>query len=63
MTIFKVICWFLIENIWCRVNGHHFVLTKDIKINNINVPFDGVQILTCKHCKKTKMMWYINTND
>lgn len=63
MIIFKLIYWFLVENTYCRVKGHRFTVVKDIKITDPNIPFDGVQILKCNNCKRSKMAWYINTKD
>ena len=63
MSVLKLIYWILVENIWCRINGHRFIVVKDIKISDPTIPFDGVQILNCTHCKKSKMAWYINTKE
>lgn len=63
MNLIKIIYWIIIENIWCRIKGHKFNIVKNIKINDVGIPFDGVQILECKHCHRSKMAWYINTKE
>ena len=50
MNLIKIIYWNIIERVWC-------------KIKDPTIPFDGVQILECEHCKRTKLAWYIKTKD
>lgn len=47
----------IIEIIYCNNKGHKFDIIKDIEFKNSK--YKGVKIIVCKHCKKTKMMWYI----
>ena len=63
MNLIKIIYWNIIEIIWCRIKGHKLNVVKDIKIKDPTIPFDGVQILECEHCKRTKLAWYIKTKD
>lgn len=50
----------MVEMFYCETQGHKFIVVKDVHFKNKHVPYDGVKILVCKRCKRTKMMWYIN---
>ena len=54
----KVIIWYLLENTICRFFGHSYFVSKTIKSKDPNSQFEGVLVLECKYCKKTKMAWY-----
>ena len=47
------------ETLYCHHNGHVFNIINDIDFSeNKNIKWHGVKILKCKHCNKTKMIWY-----
>ena len=48
-----------IEIIYCYNIGHKFELVRDIKFSkDKNIRWNGVKIVKCKNCHRTKLIWY-----
>lgn len=49
----------IIEKTYCNYKGHNYKVIKDINFKyKKNTKWNGVKILKCQNCNKTKMIWY-----